>query len=440
MPNVAASDAAITVTVLDYSYVATLSLHQLPYTTWTAAASTYATAFTSALARDAKVDRFQAHVLAVRDGAAAGRRALQQATPATSVDVRVDGFGDGPADVALAANALSSAAVSTSSSGSYIRAAMRHVSALAVTTAQPSAGGYSVTVQLGIGVLAGAANAPSGAQIAANLAAALASGTKAAALSNSVGGTAVAAGAPSGNYSAISVAPPSTFGGVATPVPVAASKSTKSTAPVAAGVGGGGFLIFMLIVCGCFMVRGMRRRAAAANADAVWVDMPGQQQQGVPVYNPMMQQQQQQQQPGYAPSGGMYMAPSGANYAQSGATYYAQPAPYGGNRGQVYVNPLAQPPGGVAGYPVQMTVIAPRANQLQDFQAEQRALYPSPVGSPPMSPVWELQPQPRASDPGLDAGFALRQSRAARASSAGQMSHSSQGSIGQGDQPPYAHS
>ena len=214
------------------------------------------------------------------------------------------------------------------------------------------------------------------------------------------------------------------------------TKTSKTTA-VAAGAGGGGFLFFMLVVCGCFLVRGMRRRQQAANnAGAVWVDMPGQ--QGAPVYNPMAQQQQEQ--PGsYAPSGAMYMAPSGANYGQpSGATYYAQPSQYGSG-GQVYVNPLAQQQPGVAGYPVQMTVIAPRANQLQDFQAEQRALYPSPVGSvTPMSPVWQLQ-QPRTSDAGLD--FTLQQRRASTASSAGQsrLSHASSGGGDQAPPPSYAH-
>jgi hypothetical protein len=210
---------------------------------------------------------------------------------------------------------------------------------------------------------------------------------------------------------------------------------------VAAGVGGGGFLFFMLVVCGCFLVRGMRRRAAANNAGAVWVDMPGQQ-PGMPVYNPMAQQQQQQQQQypggGYAPSGAPYAAPSGA-------TYYAQPNQnqYGG---QVYMNPMMYPAQeqqpAVSGYPVQMTVIAPRAAQLQDYQTEQRALYPSPVGTPasPASPVWQVQPpaQPRASDAGLD--FTLQQSRASYASSG--QSRPSQASSGGGDhapQPHYAH-
>jgi hypothetical protein len=160
--------------------------------------------------------------------------------------------------------------------------------------------------------------------------------------------------------------------------------------------------------------KGMRRRSAANNAGAVWVDMPGQQ-PGMPVYNPIAQQQQQQ-----------------PNQNQYG--------------GQVYMNPMMYPAQeqqpAVSGYPVQMTVIAPRAAHLQEYQTEQRALYPSPVGTPasPASPVWQVQPpaQPRASDAGLD--FTLQQSRASYASSG--QSRPSQASSGGGDhapQPHYAH-
>lgn len=406
LPGVPASAASLTLVSQDVSYATTLTLKQLPYATWYANATKFTFAFTSALARDAGIDRFQAHFLAVRDGGYTGRRKLRQLAPVTVVDVRLDGFGSNTAAATTAQSALASAAASTSTSGSFIRASMRYLvgpsSTVTVATPLP-AGTYSLTVQLGIGVLASASNAPNGAQIVANLAAALSSASKAAAIVTAVGGTGVTVGAPTaGSNSGIVIATPGAPGAAtpaATPVTVTAAK--KAT-PVAAGVGGGGFLLISILTA-CFCIRAMRRRTAAAAASAN-------------INAVMMSQQQYGQQPQYAPQQQQYVQPGGAQgYAPAGPVYYTAPGTY--PAGQIYVNPLAeQPQPGYPARPLRMAAVA-------EFQADQRSRFPSPPVTPAFQPgqvPWTSQPrasQPRGSDPGMD--FAMRQSRMSQASSGG---------------------
>jgi hypothetical protein len=364
LPGVSASDASLTLVSQDVSYATTMTLRQLPYATWYGNATKFTFAFTSALARDAGINRFQAHFLAVRDGgySAAGRRSLRQLSPTTVVDVRLDGFGSNTAAAIAAQSALATAAASTSSTGSFIRAKMRYLvgpsSTVTVATPLP-AGTYSLTVQLGIGVLASASNAPNGAQIVANLAAAMSSASKAAAIATSVGATGVTVGAPAGgSTSDIVIAAPGAPG-AATPAASPAAAAVPKAAPVAVGVGGGGFVLLSILVA-CFCLRSMRRRTAAAAASAN--------------INAVMMQQQ----PQYAPQQQQYVQPGaygGAQgYAPADQVYYSAPGTY--PAGQVYVNPLAeQPP---PGYPARL----PRLTAVAPFQAEQRSLFPSPPVTP----------------------------------------------------------
>jgi hypothetical protein len=377
LPGVSATDALLTLVSQDVSYAVTMTLRQLPYATWYGNATKFIFAFNSALARDAGIDRFQAHFLAVRDGgyAAAGRRSLRQLSPTTVVDVRLDGFGSNTAAAIAAQSALATAVASTSTSGSFIRASMRYLvgPSSTVTVASPLAGTYSLTVQLGIGVLASASNAPNGAQIVANLAAAMSSASKAAAIATSVGATGVTVGAPAGgSTSDIVIAAPGAPG-AATPAASPAAAAVPKAAPVAVGVGGGGFVLLSILVA-CFCLRSMRRRTAAAATSAN--------------INAVMMQQQ----PQYAPQQQQYVQPGaygGAQgYAPADQVYYSAPGTY--PAGQVYVNPLAEQP--QPGYPARL----PRLTAVAAFQAEQRSLFPSP----PVTPAWQPgQPQPRTSQP-----------------------------------------
>jgi hypothetical protein len=404
-----ADDVAITLVVSDYAVAASIIVRGLAPATWAANANRYAAVFGAALAKDAAVERWQVAVLgagepagAAAAAAASGRRRNTRrmlnaenekahrsgggggrslaTVSSTQVDVQLSGFGAAAAAAARASTAVTSTAATTGAT--FTRAAMRRFgSATATLNALILRPTTAVTVDIGLGVRAGAAT--TGAEVAAILSQALAAGAlRADLISAFVPITNVTLGGPSNASSAIAVLPGDGTGGGAgsSGGSGAAGSSLNDTSVIIIACVAGGVLLLVCCAACVFLRAASRRRAARAEAEAVAA--------GQVVMNPL----------------GVPMGVTPGRQPSRGASAKRSVRGGFGGRGEPSVAHPSAPPaeaysdddddddegGAAAAAPSAAPFAAPspsrsgRAGELASFSAAQRAANPSPP--PPQLP------------------------------------------------------